>query len=514
MAPRTSLQIGTEPYWTDSASLPVYPTLDGNLDVDVAIVGGGITGLCTAYLLATAGKSVALLERARCAQIDTAHTTAHLTMATDTRLRELERRVGRTHAQGAWDAGMAAIAQIETIVRERSIDCSFEWVDGYLHAPDGKADARETERFREEAALAADLGFDASFVSDVPFVGGPGIRLEHQARFHPRKYLASLASAIVAHGGQIFETSEATEFSDEPLGVKANGYWVRCRDIVIATHNPRVGVSSTAAATMFQTKLALYTSYVVAGQVPRGTLPDALFWDTADPYHYIRLDRQADHDLVIFGGEDHKTGQVSDTNACYARLERALVAILPKLTLTHRWSGQVIETPDGLPYIGRTNDHQYLATGFAGNGMTFGTLAAMIIADAIQQRQNPWTDLFDAERSALRRGMWDYITENAQYPYYLMRGRFAGAQGRSLRAVKRGEGKIVEHEGQKVAAYRHVDGTLTVRSATCTHMGCIVGWNTAEKTWDCPCHGSRFTLDGEVMSGPAETPLNHIDALG
>src|SRR4030095_8520599 len=198
--------------------------------------GGGVTGLCTAYLLATGGKSVALLERARCAQIDTAHTTAHLTMATDTRLRELERRVGRTHAQGAWDAGMAAIAQIETIVRARSIDCSFEWVDGYLHAPDGKADARETERFREEAALAADLGFDGSFVSDVRFVGGPGIRLEHQARFHPRKYLASLASAIVAHGGQIFETSEATEFSDEPLGVKANGYWVRCRDIVIATH--------------------------------------------------------------------------------------------------------------------------------------------------------------------------------------------------------------------------------------------------------------------------------------
>ena len=513
MPSRTSLQIGTEPYWNDSGSLPAFPALDRDIDVDVAIVGGGITGLTTAYLLASAGTSVAVLERGRCAQIDTAHTTAHLTMATDTRLRELERTFGRTHAQGAWDAGMAAIAQIEAIVRERATDCSFEWVDGYLHAPGGRADAAETDRFKEEARLATDLGFDATFVADVPFVGGPGIRFEHQARFHPRKYLAALVKTVVDSGGRIFESSEAAEFSDEPLGVKANGYWVKCRDLVIATHNPRIGVSSLVSATLFQTKLALYTSYVVAGGVPVGTVPDALFWDTADPYQYIRLDRQSGHDLVILGGEDHKTGQVSDTNACYTRLERALLRMLPQIALTHRWSGQVIETPDGLPYIGQTRAHQYVATGFAGNGVTFGTLAAMIIADAIQQRQNPWADLFDAERSALRRGMWDYIKENAQYPYYLMRSRFAGAEGRSLRAVGRGEGKVVEHEGQKVAVYRHANGTLTIRSATCTHMGCIVAWNAAEQTWDCPCHGSRFTMDGEVMSGPAETPLSRVDGL-
>jgi glycine/D-amino acid oxidase-like deaminating enzyme/nitrite reductase/ring-hydroxylating ferredoxin subunit len=513
MTPQTSLQIGTEPYWTDLASLPAFPALDRDIDVDVVIVGGGITGLSTAYLLASAGKTVALLERARCAQIDTGHTTAHLTMVTDTRLRELAKAFGRTHAQGAWDAGMAAIAQVEAIVGELSIDCSFEWVDGYLHAPGGEPDAREADGFRDEAALATDLGFDATFVADVPFVQGPGIRFQHQARFHPRKYLAALAKAAVAKGAQIFEGSEVAEFSDGPLGVKANGYWVRCRDVVIATHNPRIGVSSLAAATLFQTKLALYTSYVVAGRVPWGTVPDALFWDTADPYRYVRLERQADHDLVIVGGEDHKTGQVSDTNACYSRLERALVAKLPQIVLTHRWSGQVIETPDGLPYIGRTKEHQYVATGFAGNGMTFGTLAAMIIADAIRQQHNPWTDLFDADRPAIRRGMWDYIKENAQYPYYLMRSRFAGAEARSLRAVKRGEGKVVEHDGKKVAVYRHPNGTVTARSATCTHMACTVAWNAAEGTWDCPCHGSRFTRDGEVMAGPAETPLSRVDGL-
>jgi glycine/D-amino acid oxidase-like deaminating enzyme/nitrite reductase/ring-hydroxylating ferredoxin subunit len=434
-------------------------------------------------------------------------------MVTDTRLGELSRKFGKTHAQAVWDAGLAAIAEIETIVREHEIECDFEWVSGYLHAPGGRADSGQAKSFQDEAGLATEMGFDAEAVGNVPFIGGPGVHFDNQARFHPRKYLAGVAAAICENGGEIFEHTEAEEFRDEPRGVKANGHWIHAGEIVIATHNPLVGVAGMTSATVFQTKLALYTSYAVAGRVRPGVVPDALFWDTADPYRYVRLDRQADHDLVIVGGEDHKTGQVSDTNACYARLERALVAKLPQIVLTHRWSGQVIETPDGLPYIGRTKEHQYIATGFAGNGMTFGTLSAMIIVDAIRQQHNPWTDLFDADRPAIRRGMWDYIKENAQYPYYLMRSRFAGAEARSLRAVKRGEGKVVEHDGKKVAVYRHPNGTVTARSATCTHMACTVAWNAAEGTWDCPCHGSRFTRDGEVMAGPAETPLSRVDGL-
>jgi len=257
--------------------------------------------------------------------------------------------------------------------------------------------------------------------------------------------------------------------------------------------------------------LALYTSYVVAGRVPRETIPDALYWDTGDPYQYLRLEPQRDHDLVIFGGEDHKTGQVDDTTGCYERLERTLTERLPRITLTHRWSGQVIETPDGLPYIGRMADHQYAATGFSGNGLTFGTLGAIIMSDAILNRPNPWSDLFDPGRAAIRRGLWDYVKENADYPYYLIRDRFAGAEGRSLRSVKRSQGKIIELEGKKVAAYRDESGVVTLRSAICTHMGCIVAWNTEERTWDCPCHGSRFQPDGRVISGPAESPLSKIE---
>ena len=509
-APQAALD--TTPYWAAGQSSPVYSPLDHDEHADVVVVGGGITGLTTAYLLATAGRRVVLLERASLGDIDTGHTSAHLTMVTDTRLSELVERLGRPHAQAVWDAGLAAIQQIDTIVRAGGIDCDFDWVDGYLHAPPGSPQADQADAFRSEAALAADLGFDAAFVEDVPLVGGPGIRIDDQARIHPRRYLAGLAQAVVAAGGHIYERSAVETFSAEPLGVTANGFAVTADDIVVATHNPLVGLSSLPAATLFQTKLALYTSYVLAARVPKGLVPDALLWDTADPYHYLRVDPGDDEDIVIFGGEDHKTGQVAGTPECFARLEATLRVLLPEAVVVARWSGQVIETPDGLPYLGRMGEHHYAATGFAGNGLTFGTLGAMICSDAILGRSNPWADLFAPDRKALGRSLWEYVKENTDYPYYMVRDRFAGVDGKSLRVVRRGQGKVLDHEGQTVAAYRDEEGVVTLRSAVCPHMGCLVGWNAAERTWDCPCHGSRFTPRGEVISGPAEGPLPPVEA--
>ena len=499
------------PFWIDSTSFPRFAKLSADERVDVVVIGAGITGLTAASLLIAAGKSVAVLERGRCAEIDTGHTTAHLTMVTDTRLSELVNTFGRDHAQAAWDAGLAAIWQIETNIREGDLDCDFEWVPGYLHAPRDPSKQEDAVDFQEEATLASELGFDAEFVSDVPLLGGAGVRFDNQARFHPRKYLAGLARTIVAAGGRIYEHTEVSEFCDEPRGVKANGHTVTADDIVIATHNPLMGLTNIASATLFQTKLALYTSYVIAGRVKKGLVPDALFSDTGDPYDYLRIEPHRDYDLVIFGGEDHKTGQADDTNKCFDALQRRLASLLPDIEVTHHWSGQVIETPDGLPYLGRNKDHQYVATGFAGNGMTFGTLGAMIAVDGILGRGNPWTDLFDIGRKKIRGGAWDYVTENKDYPYYLIRDRFAGSEGQSLRQVRRGDGKVLDLNGQRVAAYRDQDGTTSLRSAVCTHMGCEVRWNTAERTWDCPCHGSRFKPTGEVLAGPAESPLPEID---
>ena len=501
-----STSSATTPYWTASATFPPFARLAADLDTDVVVVGAGITGLTTAYLLASAGRRVAVVERDRCALADTGHTSAHLTMVTDTRLTALVSRFGRDHAQAVWDAGLAAIGTIDDIARARTIDAGFAWVDGYLHAAEG-ADADETARLQDDARTAREMGFDAEFVERVPLVNRPGVRVANQARLHPRRYLAGLARAFVALGGHLYEHSSADQFCDQPRGVTVNGHTIRCDDIVLATHNPLVGLSGMADATLFQTKLALYSSYVVAGRVARGTVPDGLWWDTGDPYRYLRVEPHRDFDVVILGGEDHKTGQQDDTTGCYRRLEASLTHLLPGVALTHRWSGQVIETPDGLPYIGQTAEHQYAATGYAGNGLTFGTLAGMLLSDAILGRANPWHDLFAPSRKAITRGAWNYLTENTDYPYYMIRDRFAGAGAQSLRAVRRGHGAIIERGGEQVAAYRDASGAVTLCSAVCTHMGCLVTWNTAERTWDCPCHGSRFTPAGEVISGPAESPL-------
>jgi glycine/D-amino acid oxidase-like deaminating enzyme/nitrite reductase/ring-hydroxylating ferredoxin subunit len=458
---------------------------------------------------------VAVIERSRVGGVDTMRTTAHVTAVTDVNLTELVSSFGRDHAQAAWDAGTAGIQQIETIVKEEGISCDWKRLIGYKHlAQDGDAGEAGSgaDNLRQEEECARDLGFDARYLDDVPAMGRPGLAFAGQARFHPGKYLARLARLVDGRGSCIFEQTACEEICEQPLTVKAGGFTIRCGYVVLATHTPLMGKSDLASATLLQTKLYLYTSYVVAGRIPRESVPEALFWDTANPYRYIRVDRHADHDFIIIGGEDHKTGQADDTDACFQRIEAVARRLCPRIELSNRWSGQVIETNDGLPFIGgETADKQFVATGFAGNGTTFGTLAAMMARDAILGLKNPWTGLFDVGRTKITGGVWDYVKENLDYPYYMVRDRLTGAQGQSLHALRPGEGKILSLDGKKVAAARRADGSVSLVSPTCTHMGCQVAWNDAERTWDCPCHGSRFTPDGEVLSGPAQSPLTPVE---
>jgi glycine/D-amino acid oxidase-like deaminating enzyme/nitrite reductase/ring-hydroxylating ferredoxin subunit len=503
--------VDTTSYWMDTGPLPRYPALDRDLEVDVVVIGGGITGITAAYLIKQSGKTVALVDRRRFASVDTGHTTAHLTFVTDLSLAELEKNFGRDHARAVWDAGRAALWQIDSNIESERIDCDFEWVPAYLHAPRDGKDA-DLEGLRGEAELASTLGFDARFLDQVPFIDRPGVEFEGQALFHPRKYLRALLERIDGDGSHLFENTNADEVEAQPLAVVAGSHRLTCDYVVVATHNPMAGKTNIASATLFQTKLALYTTYAVAGKVQSGAGVEASFWDTAEPYSYLRIEHRRGFDYAILGGEDHKTGQVDDTTACYERLEQRMRALFPEVDLTHRWSGQVIETPDGLPYIGETAERQFAATGFSGNGMTFGTLAGMMARDRVLGRENPWSDLFDPGRKKIKGGLWDYLRENKDYPYYMVRDRFAGAEGRSLRAVRRGEGRILELDGTRVAAYRDESGSVTRLSPICTHMGCVVAWNAAERTWDCPCHGSRFEPTGTVLSGPAESPLPRADS--
>jgi Rieske Fe-S protein len=236
-----------------------------------------------------------------------------------------------------------------------------------------------------------------------------------------------------------------------------------------------------------------------------------LFWDTTDPYYYFRVQRLEDQDYVIFGGLDHKTGQETDASRCFDELEEMLHRFLPQAETDHRWSGQVIESIDGLPYIGQTAERQFVATGFSGNGLTFGTLAGIMARDAALGLKNPWHELFDVRRKKLS-GVWNFVRENADYPYYLLKDWLTKSEGQTLQDVARGEGKILTIDGRRTAVYRDSDGRTTKLSPVCTHLGCIVHWNEVENTWDCPCHGSRFHATGEVLAGPAETALKATHA--
>lgn len=500
----------TSSYWIESAALPSHPKLDRDLSVDVIVVGGGIMGITAAYLAKQAGKTVALVERARCASVDTGHTTAHLTAVTDLRLHQIARSFNRDAALGTWHAGMAAIDQIVSLIRRHDIDCDFHWVPGYLHASLRDADPRHIEELEREAAFARDLGIRCELLPTVPLFNVPGVKFSHQAIFHPRKYLNALLDGIPGDGSHVFEETSADEITDSPLTVKCGDHSLRGDYLILATHTPLQGVTGTLSALLFQTKLSLYTSYAIGGRIPQGSLPHASFWDTGNPYDYLRVEPRDDHDYLIFGGEDHKTGQQADTTESYRKLEDRLRRFAPGVEIDHRWSGQVIETNDGLPFIGETAERQFAATGFSGNGMTFGTVGAMMAIDRLLERENPWTDLFDIHRKKIRGGTWSYLVENKDYPYHLLRDRIARSEGDSVEQLGKGEGKILKLDGKKVAAYRDEDGEVIQCSPVCPHLGCIVDWNSAEKTWDCPCHGSRFQPTGEVISGPAEEPLEKI----
>jgi glycine/D-amino acid oxidase-like deaminating enzyme/nitrite reductase/ring-hydroxylating ferredoxin subunit len=487
----------TLPLWKRPSSLGHFAPLESDLHVDVAIVGGGITGLTCAVLLAEAGKRVAVLEAQRLGAGVTGHTTAHLTEAVDTRYHELESSFGRDGAQLVRASSREAIETIASLADGES--SGFERVSGYLFTED----ASQLSQLDAEllAAQRAGASVERSEVP-LPLAIKGALRFANQAQIRPLGYLGALVERLAKTTARIHEGVTVTdiESSGSPRLRTETGHQVTADAVVLATHAYFNKLTLTL-------NLTQYRSYALAA--PASDLPSGLFWDMADPYHYIRRARVGERDYVIVGGEDHRTGEQppAGSDGPYQALEAyaARLGLKPEL----RWSAQVVESADGLPFIGppKPEERLYIATGYAGNGMTFGTLAAKIIADAILERKNPYAELYRPGRFKPGAALGTALSENADTAGHLIAGHVLPVSHEPLSELPIGAGRIVKEKGERLAVYRDEQGCVHAVSAICTHMGCQVAFNAFERSWDCPCHGSRFDIDGRVLDGPATKPL-------
>lgn len=493
--------------WIETTPKTHYPALERDIHVDVAIVGGGIAGLTAAVLLKTAGKKVAVLERASVAGGETGYTTAHITEVLDERFQDLESSFGAEKTRAAVTSVRESRKLIERWILEFGIDCDFKRLPGFLYMNREKEDI---EWLRKELGAARDAGLDCGWIAEapLPFQTGAAIMFENQAQFHPRKYLLPLARWINTDGSHIYENTPADKFEDgEPCRIHTPHGTVTAKDVVVAAYSP------VCNWLFLHTKIPAYRSYAIGAKLRRPFGTHGLFWDTEDPYHYIRTHTDdIDGEILIVGGEDHRTGTKEHNEECFTRLKEFTRQRFDVESIPYEWSGQILEPLDGLPYIGRNSlsKHIYVATGFSGTGMTFGTLSGMILSDLILQGESKWAELYDATRIKPLSTAGEFVSENMEFPKYFIGDRFAHTED-SLDAVQVGEGKWVKVNGEKVAVSRDAEGNLHGCSPICTHMGCYVHWNNAEKSWDCPCHGSRFDPDGKVVTGPAITDLKKVE---
>jgi glycine/D-amino acid oxidase-like deaminating enzyme/nitrite reductase/ring-hydroxylating ferredoxin subunit len=501
----------TRPLWMDH-DVGSAPALEGNERADVVVIGAGIAGLSTAYELAGRGRSVIVLDRGRIGSGMTARTTAHLASALDDRYADLIRVRGLEVARMVYQSQAAAISRIEAIQANESIACDFQRVDGFLVL----APRTPASMLDEELDACAKAGVPVTDVRDPTALHAANLvrslRFPRQARFHPLKYLAGLRRALTRMGARLFADTAVESAMEEGDGVvvETDKGTVRASDVVFATNSP-IGGSVT-----IHTKQAPYRTYAFAALLPRGSLPDALYWDTLEPYHYVRLQPHSEgDDFVIVGGEDHKSGEADDGDARFAALESWARERLPKMRgITHRWSGQVMEPADHVGFIGRNagDKHRYVVTGDSGQGITNGVIGSMLIADLIIDGASPGASVYDPGR-AITGNVGGFLSENMtvlkSFAEYLTAGEVA-----SVERLKPGEGGLFRSGLKKIAACRDRQGHLHLHSATCTHMGCIVHWNSLEQCWDCPCHGSHFAADGSALNGPATAPLAKIPRQG
>lgn len=511
----------TRSFWERTAGKLYTTPLTENVTTDVCVIGAGIAGVTIAYLLAQEGRDVVLIDDGPIGGGMTGRTTAHLVNALDDRYYDIEKMLGENCSRLLAESHTAAIDLVERIVTQDKIECGFRRVDGYLFTPPGGSVTQLKEEL--EAVQRAGL-VDVKRVDNLPFgnINTNGVLLfPRQAQFHPLHYLNALAERIQKRHVRIFTGTRAVKVQDgERVEVQTrDGFNVVGQAAVVATNSP------INDRLVIHSKQAPYATYVVALRVTRDIQP-ALLWDTAQTaeeekkqigpisYHYVRLASDDKGYVLIVGGEDHKTGQADDCEKRFAQLERWARDHFSFVgDVTDRWSGQVMEPVDSVAYIGLNPGDKkvYVVTGDSGNGMTHGTLAGILITDLIQGRDNAWTELYSPNRKTLKpMVIADYVAENANVAAQLRDYVTAGDEP-SADHLGHGEGALLREGARKIAAYRDEEGTLHKFSAVCPHLKCIVRWDACEKTWDCPCHGSRFDALGNVLNGPAISDLEPVN---
>lgn len=490
---------------SNELDMPTLQPLVGDTHADVCIVGAGIAGLSTAWCLLQAGHSVLVVERDGIAAGETGRTSAHLSSALDDRFRTLESWFGAEGARLAGVSHAAAIDWIETWSQELRIDCDFQRIDGHLFAPDGSNEHGLHLEHEATQRLGLETEFKPRGVEGLPRFGA-ALTFPRQARFQPLRYLAGLARAILERGGRIVQgTAERVNGGELPEVYLTDGSRIEASSVVVAANVPfheRVAL---------HTRQAAYRTYVVTAPVPRGSVPDALIWDDDDPYHYVRLaPLDAQHDLLIVGGADHKTGQpesdVSPYDSLYTWAQAHFEGLGARM---HTWSGQVIEPVDGLGFIGRDPgglENVYVVSGDSGHGLTHGTLAGPLLTALIGGETHPWEAIYSPQRKHFG-GAGNWLHENLNVA--LQYGDWLAAGGaRSVDELQPEQGAIVRHGLHRLAVFRDAQGCVHAHSAVCPHLGGSVRWNADQKSFDCPCHGSRFDArDGRVLNGPAVSGL-------
>lgn len=489
-----------ESFWIASTPETDFPSLTENISVDVAVLGGGIAGITSALFLKDAGLTVAVLEAGRILEGVTGHTTAHISSAHNIIYRYLIDHFGKEGAKQYADANQMAIERIARLVGDNSIACDFRRTSEYIYAENRD----DLDKLKTEFEAAESLGLPVSFLdaAPLPFKTYGAIHYQNQAQFHPRKYLMALAKLIPGDGSFIFENTRALDVEGgEPHRIKTDKGYLTAKIIIIATHYPILNQG------LLFMRMAPYRSYVLGIRVA-DEIPEEMFDSSEYPSHYIRTQPTPDGHLIIVGGEDHATGHVTNTAEHYKRLERFARDHFQVKSIDYRWSTQDNYSFDRVPFIGRLTPgsrHIYVATAFKGWGMTHGTVAGMVLSDMILGRPNPYHELYDPGRLKLLTTGAKLITQNIHIAETLIRGRLSRPE--KLTPLDVGEAKVAEIDDKEAAVYKDDRGEIHSISPVCTHMGCIVSWNNAERSWDCPCHGSRFNFDGEILHCPTVKKL-------